>query len=64
MVGSRRYWLGAATGTLVADLAGTLISGGVGQMSMVFAAVAVLFLVAAAFSKSDPGDPPNESSDR
>jgi len=33
-------------------------------MSMVFAAVAVLFLVAAAFSKSDPGDPPNESSDR
>jgi len=53
MVGTRRYWLGAATGVFVADLVGTLIAGTVGLVSVLFAAAMLLFLVFAALSKSD-----------
>lgn len=53
MMGTRRYWLGAATGIFVADLVGTLIVRTVGLLSVLFAAAGLLFLVFAALSKSD-----------
>jgi hypothetical protein len=52
-MGTRRYWLGAATGVFVADLVGTLIARTVGLMSVLFAAARLLFLMFAALSKPD-----------
>jgi hypothetical protein len=52
-MGTRRYWLGAATGVFVADLVGTLIPRTVGLLSVLFAAARLLFLMFAALSKPD-----------